>query len=368
MMNHNAIAADENEYTAIQAGRAVVELANWTRIRVTGADRQTFLHNFCTNDVKRLQPSQACEAFFTNVKGKVLGHGLITCREQELVVVGEPGQAMRLIEHLDRYVMREDVQFHDTTSEWSHLLVVGSRSTGTEPPSSLRPPSGSPHPSENSLHPRSDETLPNSPPRYSGEGQGEGPSELAEDHMPDRCAKGGTRELPWPTFAWDLVGRDDARLVECRRHELPLVQRTLAEQGFVPVGSQAFATARIEASVPLFGVDFDDRNLPQEVGRNQQAISFTKGCYLGQETVARIDALGHVNQQIAGVRFPGNSLPSIGDTLTVNGDVAGHVTSATFSPRLRAPLALAMLRREPSRVGSRLDSPVGGCEVVALPL
>ena len=64
----------------------------------------------------------------------------------------------------------------------------------------------------------------------------------------------------------------------------------------------AFETLRIEAGTPLFGVDFNDNNLPQEVGRDDRAISFTKGCYLGQETVARIDALGHVNQQLAGVR------------------------------------------------------------------
>ena len=68
---------------------------------------------------------------------------------------------------------------------------------------------------------------------------------------------------------------------------------------------QRFDVARIEAGTPLFKVDFDDSNLPQEVGRDAEAISFTKGCYLGQETVARIDALGHVNQRIVGVQFTG---------------------------------------------------------------
>ena len=69
--------------------------------RVTGADRQTFLHNFCTNDVRNgSRPGRCCEAFFTNVKGKILAHGLVSCRESELVVVTVPGQAAPLVEHL----------------------------------------------------------------------------------------------------------------------------------------------------------------------------------------------------------------------------------------------------------------------------
>ena len=75
----------------LRIGCGVVELADWSSITVTGADRQTFLNNFCTNDVKRLAPGDSCEAFFTNVKGKIVGHGLVTCREDELVFVGVAG-------------------------------------------------------------------------------------------------------------------------------------------------------------------------------------------------------------------------------------------------------------------------------------
>jgi folate-binding protein YgfZ len=140
------------------------------------------------------------------------------------------------------------------------------------------------------------------------------------------------------------------------------------ELGTVRCDDAVFQTLRIEAGMPLYGVDFDDRNLPQEVGRDAEAINFTKGCYLGQETVARIDALGHVNQQISGVRFQGSEPPQMGAMLTHAGRPVGIVTSAAYSPRLAAPLALAMLRREHTAVGSRLDSPIGQCEVVALPV
>ena len=84
-------------------------------------------------------------------------------------------------------------------------------------------------------------------------------------------------------------------------------------------GTAAFDALRIESGTPLFGVDFDEENLPQEVGRDELAISFTKGCYLGQETVARIDALGHVNQQLAGVRFAGPDVPDAKAELTQGG-------------------------------------------------
>jgi folate-binding protein YgfZ len=119
--------------------------------------------------------------------------------------------------------------------------------------------------------------------------------------------------------------------------------------------------------VPLFGVDFDEQNFPQEVGRDREAISFTKGCYLGQETVARIDALGHVNQRLVGVRFDGSDIPGAGTELAQEGANVGKVTSAAYSPKLKAPLALAIVRREANNIGTRLDSPIGPCEVVALP-
>ena len=124
-MSSSETSSFDREYQALKTGRAVVELTGWSSISVTGADRQTFLHNFCTNDVKRLVPGASCEAFFTNVKGKIVGHGVLHCRETEMVFVGVPGQASQLVAHLDRYVIREDVMLRDTTEERSYLLVAG---------------------------------------------------------------------------------------------------------------------------------------------------------------------------------------------------------------------------------------------------
>ena len=137
----------------------------------------------------------------------------------------------------------------------------------------------------------------------------------------------------------DFVG-PKGYLVACNREALDDVIRLLLDAGAVRCGADVCEAARIEQGTPWFGCDITDENLPQEIDRNQQAINFTKGCYLGQETVARIDALGHVNRLLRGVKFSGESIPTPGTELCAGGKVLGHVTSACWSPRLNSPLAL----------------------------
>jgi folate-binding protein YgfZ len=289
------------QYAALRRGKAVVELSGWSSIAIRGKDRHTFLHNFCTNDVKRLTIGASCEAFFTNVKGKTIGHGLICSKADELRFLGAPGQAPTIVAHLDRYVIREDVQLLDTSASRKHFLVAGA----------------------------------------------------------DGEIKGG--------FSWSGVVGDPCTIVGEESGEVSSVLGGLIETGFVSVAQPSFDRARIETGFPMYGVDFDENNLPQEVGRGREAISFTKGCYLGQETVARIDALGHVNQQIVGVKFPVDADPATGGELSKDDAIVGRITSVTFSPELNAPLALAMIRRGANSVGTRLASASGECEVVEFP-
>ena len=296
-----------DEYHALLSGCGFVELSDWTSITLTGNDRQTFLNSFSTNDVKRLQPGEHCEAFITNVKGKILGHGLVHCRAEELVFVTVPGQAEKLIAHLDRYVIREDVQLRDSTAERKYVLVAGGDSAGA-----------------------------------------------------------GLAHERW--IHWRILDVAICGLVESPAEKLPAVREELRAVGAKPCGKTAFESLRVESGTPLFGIDFDEENLPQEVGRDELAISFTKGCYLGQETVARIDALGHVNQELVGVRFDGESIPAAGTELSNGGAVAGRVTSAAYSPLVSSPLAIAMVRRSFAPPGTNLESVIGACEVVELPI
>jgi tRNA-modifying protein YgfZ len=300
VMNVSESADFEQQYRALQQGKAFCALAGWSSISIRGKDRQAFLHNFCTNDVKRLIPGTSCEAFFTNVKGKIVGHGIVGCVDDELTFVGAPGQAGPIIEHLDRYIIREDVQLADTTDTRTYVLMVGEH----------------------------------------------------ENH------KGAFSSSA-------LTGRNSQIVSSESTTALSDFNRKLTERGFVSVQRLAFSAARIESAFPLFGVDFDESNLPQEVGRDREAISFTKGCYLGQETVARIDALGHVNQQLLSVRILGSEMPSVGSELSQVDVVVGRITSICFSPQLDAVLGLAMVRREANAIGARLNSAVGDCEVMA---
>jgi folate-binding protein YgfZ len=169
-------------------------------------------------------------------------------------------------------------------------------------------------------------------------------------------------------IGWRMLKAKSGALLEVGDDDVLGVRQYLRERQHVPCGQAAFESLRIETGTPLFGVDFNDQNFPQEVNRDREAISFTKGCYLGQETVARIDALGHVNQSLVGVRIDGTEIPAAGTELKKESAQVGQVTSAAYSPELRAPLALAMVRREANAVGTRLESYCGTAEVTSLPL
>lgn len=137
--------------------------------------------------------------------------------------------------------------------------------------------------------------------------------------------------------------------------------------GYQAGSPELLETLRIEAPWPLAGVDFADATLPQELDRNAQAISFTKGCYLGQETIARLDALGHVNKSMVQLQFTGDALPPLGLQLTYEDKSVGNLTSVTWSPNHNAPLGLAMIRRPANEPGKKLLSEFGLATVTEKP-
>jgi len=262
-----------DEYETFRTGNGYVELTESSTVAMTGADRLTFLHNMCTNDIKRLQPGDRCEAFCTDVKGKIVAQMFVIAGDERLDLVSMPGQAGELIAHLDRYIIREDVALADVSDE-TRWHFVGGRVDGSVVAACSR------------------------------------------DAMGKKCG----------AEIWDAV--------------------------------------RVELGLPLFGIDFDNTNLPQEVNRDAEAINFNKGCYLGQETIARIDALGHVNQKVVMLKFAGEQVPPVGLECTAEGKIVGRVTSSCWSPKFEAPLALAMVRRGSNDVDAELDSEAGRATVV----
>jgi tRNA-modifying protein YgfZ len=315
------------QYEALTQGVGCAELPGRTIIAVTGADRAQFLQSFTTNDIKKLVPSAGCEAFVTSSQGKTLGHVLIFCEANQYSLDTTQGQAAALISHFERYVITEDVQFSDRSDERADLLVAGPNAAkvlaqliDSNPPTKL----------------------------------------LA--HVPATIAGRSVIlrrvEYTVPRSYFAQTAASDAQEVAA----------AICRAGAVRCQSEAVEAVRLEGGVPVFGIDITPDNLPQEVARDAQAISFTKGCYLGQETVARIDAIGHVNRLLVGLKFSGKQIPPAATALLAGDQAIGHVTSAVWSPRLDAPLALAYIRRTHAKKGSLLSSSYGAAEVLDLPL
>lgn len=301
--------SQRNDYDSLTHGAGLADGAPRGRFAVTGRDRAAFLHRFCTNHITGLAPGQSCEAFFCNAQGKIVGFADIFCLPESFVVETAAGQAERSIAHLDRYVLRDDAQFVPRQDDWSELIVVG---------------------------PQSRERL----------------AALFGEPL-DGCAWRtwqGRRVLAAPVARYGVAGF----LLFADRADMPPLHAALVELGLRPVSAVALDMVRREAGAPDFGRDITEANLPQEVDRNAQAIHFSKGCYLGQETVARIDALGHVNRQLVGVLTA--TEPAAQAELSRGGKVVGYVTSTGWSPRWGAFLSLAYVRREHSAADTELQT------------
>jgi len=312
----------QTQYNALTNTAGLVDLSDRTQIEFTGADRGKFLHNLCTNAVRDLPAGRGCEAFVLDVKGHIVGHVFVFVGPESIVLETVPGQAEKLLGHFDRYLIREDVQLHDRSTDWAELFLNGPNAAAILKNLGAAVP-------ENRL-----------------------------DHHPAEIAG---RQV-WLRRV-DLAGANGF-LIAGRRNELSNVQATFLGNA-VKCSFDVFDTARIEAGTPLYGRDMTAENLPQEIDRDSLAISFTKGCYLGQETVARIDALGHVNRLLRLVKFDSETVPPFGTELkSADSDKPiGQVTSSCWSAKLNAPIALAFVRRGFHEPGTQLNSGVGKAKI-----
>ncbi|HWB07904.1 MAG TPA: glycine cleavage T C-terminal barrel domain-containing protein [Pirellulales bacterium] len=313
----------ENDEQALAEGAGLLDFSDRTRIEVLGDDRASFLHNLSTNDVKKLQPGQGCEAFFLDARGHVKGHVFFICRPGSIVIETTGGQGGPLIAHLDRYLIREKVELADRTDSWGELFLAGANSQDVL-------------------------------------------GQLTQATMPDAPLANVEIEIAGQAVTLIRVAMTTAKgyILLCTRLAQPAIAEALISAGARLCDRMAFEAARVESRFPLYGLDITDKTLPQEVARDELAISFRKGCYLGQETVARIDALGHVNKKLVVLRFAAAEVPPPGTDLKAGEQVVGQVTSAAFSPRLGGPLALAYVRREHDAAGSKVTSDFGEAVVL----
>lgn len=312
-MNSNELKTESKQF--FQQG-GYFELPPRTWLELTGKDRAAFLHNFCTADVKKMNVGEATELFILDSRGKTLAFGHVFCCENRLLISTADGQHSESVrQHLDKYVIREDVEVKDISSERQDLFVLGQASVDAT---------------------RKFAEL--------------GSNECREVEFDEKVVLLAAIELAG--FGMLLSSRPDA----CDG-----VRKFLADQDVLPCSGKLFDSLRLAAGTPKFGAEVDETNLPQELRRDEKAISFTKGCYLGQETVAKIDAIGHVNRFLVGVLFEGPIVEGVASDCEVTKDGAkiGALKSLADSPFHNQTIGMAYVKRKHASAGTEVV--VGGC-------
>jgi folate-binding protein YgfZ len=365
------------EYAALRQSAGVLDLSFRGRICLVGSDRMRFLHGQVTNDVKRLTAGEGCYAALVTAKGKMESDLNIYCLADELLLDFEPGLTEKISQRLQKFIVADDVQIVDAAPHYGLLSVQGPKAEGVirglgwfgVPPSSG---AGDKNAVGRGIK------LPNRPfasVKISDATAGEmylmnharldGTNGRGDESQPATGAHGVTR----PTCAGFDVFVPNASLAAVADKLIAGAQSV----GGRACGWQAFETARIEAGIPRFGADMDETNLPLECGIEQRAVSYQKGCYIGQEVINRIHSFGHVTRELCGLRLADDleALPQKHNKLFRDGKEAGYVTSAARSPSLQANIALGYVRREANQVGRELTVRTAAGEsraqIVALP-
>ncbi len=304
---NNAI---RNETFAARNEAALFDLSNRGKLKVVGRERAEWLHGMVSNDVVGLKPGQGNYGTVLTDRGKALGDYRLIVGADALRLDTEPGIEKALMERLNRFIISEDAEIVDETEDWRLWGIAGPRSKeivekafGEEaPPVSL----------------------------YGSFCVGDGFA---------------ARQNRTGEHGYDLWLRPSEAEAAVRRME---------EAGAVKIGAEALETLRIEAGVARYGVDFDENIIPLEAQLGH-AIHWEKGCYLGQEIIARMHYRGHPNKLLVSLRFGEGPAPSAGIDLFREADDkkrSGWITSAAYSPPLEAWIGLGYVRAKMSEIGT----------------
>ncbi|MBM3764253.1 MAG: folate-binding protein YgfZ [Acidobacteria bacterium] len=282
---------------AFSENAALFELPGRGRIKAFGEDRKRLLHAMSTNHVQQLEPGQGCYAFFLSAQGRVLSDVTILAQSDHLLLDVEPDRRAFIMEHLDKYIIADDVTLEDVSDQQTTLALEGPAA-----------------------------------------------AEILE-----------SIGAPTPINDFDSVEWAD-RLVARTNYtgaagfhiyisplDAPVLRETLLDARAVEVSAETVEIARLLHAKPLYGVDITEANLPQET-QLTHALHFSKGCYLGQEIVERVRSRGHVNKVLTRLQLPTPAAP--GAKVMSGEKEVGAVTSSAFDPRNNVTVALAYVRVE----------------------
>ncbi len=277
-------------FDALLNGAGVLDLSARGRIRVTGEDRVRLLHAMTTNHVRQMKPGDGLYAFFLNAQGRILADAYVLCFEDHLLLDTEPERRTIVYEHLDRYIIADDVTLEDITDQTFCLGIEGPKAAG-----------------------------------------------IAPNHEYSHMADGG-----FIIAAISFTGAAAARIYGPTGRKDDAIQRFEAV-GAIAATPQDAEIARIHHFKPRYGADITETTLPQET-QQMHALHFQKGCYVGQEIVERIRSRGHVNKTLMGFRMEGHTVPAPGTKVNTGGKDAGEVTSSAQAPGEDRVFGLAYVR------------------------
>ena len=285
-------------YRALRDGPAAwIDLSSRGKIRATGEDRARLLHAMTTNHVQQLVPGQGCYAFFLSAQGRILSDVNLFCLPEYFLLDTEPETRRKVFDHLDKFIIADDVTLEDVTANLATVNVEG--------------------PLSEQILQSLDAPIPASP--------------WGIEPWSNRwiARVNGTGSQGFSIFA---PSEEKAALIA-----------QLESAGAVEADAQAADIVRLEHGKPRYGLDITEAHIPQET-QQMHALHFSKGCYLGQEIVERVRSRGHVNKMLAALEIDAQEAPMTGTKVQSAGKDAGEITSAAFSPSRGKVVALGIVR------------------------
>ncbi|MCU1293933.1 MAG: glycine cleavage protein (aminomethyl transferase) [Bryobacterales bacterium] len=288
-----------NSYEALRSDAAAIDLSARGKIRVTGEDRARLVHAMSTNQVNDLKEGGGVYAFFLTAQGRILADAYIYNLGDSLFLDTEPELGVKLLEHLDRYIIADDAEVHDETANWAVIGLEGPRSFEHAKALGIAVP------------------------------EDEFGSSKWSSGFVTRAASTGSRGVR----------------IFVPSAELPELVRALKAAGIPEVSAEDARVVRLENGAPRYGEDITERYLVQETGL-LHAVHFSKGCYLGQEIVERVRSRAQVHRHLKPLRISASAPPEAGTKLTLNGQNVAELTAAAYSPALGEVVALGYVRTE----------------------
>ena len=299
----------EQEIAALRGAAALVDRSYLGRLALSGPQAREALGALATNDIEGLEPGTGCFAACCTAKGRMLGEIRVLCTADELFLDMERVSLQPVFDLIRHGLVGYDAELHKRTLETAEFSLLGPLS---------REMAGDP-----------------------GLGQAE-------------CDNAAGKIGGEPAL---LVATNLGVDVVCEAGYADSVRRALEEEGAVPASLELAELARVESGRPRYGVDLDETVIPQEAGLNERLVDFEKGCYVGQETIARLHYRGRPNRRLCLLAVDRGANP--GDELSFDGRAVGTVTSVADSPD-RGPLGLALVRREAPDGASLSNGRTGG--------